>query len=55
MLYEFRLFGDGTLAADPKDKESGLYHYLLESGGTVRYEKDDVATLESDKSGSVAP
>ena len=53
--YKFGMFGDGTLAADPKDGTSGLYHYLVEPGGTVRYEKDEVATLESDESGSLAP
>jgi len=53
--YKFGMFGDGTLAADPKEGKSGLYHYLVEPGGTVRYEKDGVATLESDKSGSLAP
>ncbi|MHC4506990.1 MAG: hypothetical protein ACYTFI_27195 [Planctomycetota bacterium] len=53
--YKFGMFGDGTLAADPKDGKPGLYHYLVEPDGTVRYEKDEVATLESDESGSLAP
>lgn len=53
--YGFNIFGESVLAADPKDPESSLFHYLMEPDGTVRFEKDGQATRQSAKSGSIAP
>lgn len=50
--YRFGMLAEGVLAADPEDPTTGLYGYLMEPDGTVRFEKDGEATLESPKSGS---
>ncbi len=50
--YAFSMLEGWRLAADPRDADSDLPHFLLESDGTVRRQEGREATLDSPRSGS---